>query len=347
MPERTALQNASFAQLVARHLLEQGMKPVRVFAGTGFGPELLDQQQPVAPFLQTMGFFAHGARLTGDRLFGFRLGCTSGLRSAGLLGYIARSSPTTGCFLRNVTRYTALISDSWVFDSSGLAAAGKLSWACRAMSGRPARQYTEFLSALILSELREVSDKHIVPTAVSFAHPRDHGIADMERFFGCALRFSEPGCEVVLAPQDLDLPLASADAQLLRILRTYGDQLLLNGQGGSLRDKVEEAISARLSVGSATLTNTAADLGLSPRTLSRRLAQAGTSYFAILEDMRQALARRYLCQSALPLSEIAYLLGYASLSSFIEAFRRWTGQTPGEFRAGHETDAEPGAGKER
>lgn len=345
MSERAALQNANFAQLAARHLLDQGQKPARVFAGTGFGPELLDQPKPVAPLSQTMAFFAHGARLSGDRLFGFRLGCHGSLKSAGLLGYIARSSPTSGCFLRNITRYAALLSDSWAFDCSHLAAYGKLSWSCPAISARPARQYTEFLSALILSELREVSGKDIVPMGVSFAHPRDRGIVEMERFFGCVLRFSEADCEVVLAPGDLDLPLASGDPQLLGILRAYGDHLLLGAQSGGLREQVEEAISARLSDGSATLGNIAADLGFSSRTLSRRLAQNGTSYFAILEEMRQALASRYLCQSGLPLSEIAFLLGYASQSSFIEAFRRWTGQTPGEFRADNRVDVNQNVGK--
>jgi AraC-like DNA-binding protein len=333
MPERPALQTAVFAQLAARQLLARGKDPARVFAGTGFGPELLDQQEPSAPSVQTMAFFTHGARLSGDPLFGFRLGCNSDLRIAGLLGYIARSSATTGDVLRNIARYGTVLNDAWVPDGSQLAAKGKFSWACSAMSGRPVRQYTEFLFALFLTELRQLTGRHVVLKEVRFAHPRNQGIPEMEQYFGCVPRFSARHSQVVLAQADLDLPIASADPQLLGVLRAYGDQLLLGQQAGTLRDKVEEAISARLSDGSATLSNVAADLGFSSRTLSRRLAQAGTSFFAILEDRRHVLACHYLCQGTLPLSEIAFLLGYASLSSFIEAFRRWTGQTPGDFRA--------------
>ena len=73
---------------------------------------------------------------------------------------------------------------------------------------------------------------------------------------------------------------------------------------------------------------------MSPRTLSRKLGRAGTSYFTILEELRKALAIRYLRESRLPLSEIAFLLGYSGLNSFSEAFRRWTGQSPGQFRGG-------------
>lgn len=345
MPERPALQTAVFAQLAARQLLARGVDPVRVFAGTGFGPAMLDEQEPSAPSVQTMAFFAHGARLSGDPLFGFRLGCNSDLRSAGLLGYIARSSATSGDFLRNIASYAIVLNDAWVSDSSRLVAEGRFSWACSAMSGRPVRQYTEFLSALILSELRRSTGRQVVLKKVCFAHSRKRGISEMEQYFGCVPRFSARHSRVVFAKADMDLPITSADPKLLGVLRAYGDQLLLGKQVGTLRDKVEDAISARLSDGSATLSNVAADLGFSSRTLSRRLAQAGTSFFAILEDRRHVLARHYLCQDSLPLSEIAFLLGYASLSSFIEAFRRWTGQTPGDFRASQQqVESENSAG---
>ncbi|MEX0304279.1 MAG: AraC family transcriptional regulator ligand-binding domain-containing protein [Leisingera sp.] len=334
MPRTPVSQSAIFAQLAARQLVEQGHASGAVFAGTAFDRRLLEQEEPAAPPAAAIGFFSHAAELTGDPLFGFHLGCGSDLRTAGLLGYIARSSLSVGCFLRNTARYAALMSDAWDLDTSQLAPQGEIAWSCRASSGQQGRQFIEFLAAMFFAALREEAPLRIIPRDVAFSHQRVRGSEEMSAYFGCPVRFGAACSRIVFKPEDLELPLASADRRLLRLLRAYGDQLL-DGQGklgGGLTAQVEEAVSARLSDGTATLGAVAADLGMSPRTLSRKLAQAGTSYFTILEELRKALAIRYLRESDLALAEIAFLLGYSGLSSFSEAFRRWTGQSPGQFR---------------
>jgi len=78
---------------------------------------------------------------------------------------------------------------------------------------------------------------------------------------------------------------------------------------------------------------------MSSRTLSRKLGEEGTSFAEILDQLRAALAKRYLDDETLPVSEIAWLLGYREVSSLTHAFKRWTGITPGEFRhSSHRTD---------
>jgi len=80
--------------------------------------------------------------------------------------------------------------------------------------------------------------------------------------------------------------------------------------------------------GSATI------LGMSERTLQRRLAAEGTSFQRLLDDTRRELARHYLGQRNLSLADIAYLLGFTDQSSFFRAARRWFGSSPGHFRIG-------------
>ncbi|KIC14084.1 AraC family transcriptional regulator [Leisingera sp. ANG-Vp] len=334
MPETPPPQYAFSTQLAARQLLEQGHTPAAVFAGTGLSQALLDQEEPIAPFAAVAGFFSHAAELSGDPLFGFRLGCGSDLRNTGLLGYIACSSPSVGCFLRNTARYAAVMSDVWELDTSRLASHGEFAWDCKDPAARKAFQYTEFLAATFFAALREAAPLRIEPREAAFSHLRSSGTAEIEAYFGCPVQFGAPRSRMVFKPEDLELPLASGDRRLLRLLRAYGDRLLGGQarQGSGLAAQVEEAVSARLSGGSVTLGTVAADLGMSPRTLSRKLAQAGTSYFAILEELRKTLAIRYLRESDLALAEIAFLLGYSGLSSFSEAFRRWTGKSPGQFR---------------
>jgi AraC-like DNA-binding protein len=71
---------------------------------------------------------------------------------------------------------------------------------------------------------------------------------------------------------------------------------------------------------------------MSARTLSRKLHEEGVAFTEILEETRAALAKSYLAERNLPVSEIAWLLGYREVSSFTHAFKRWTGMTPRQFR---------------
>jgi AraC-like DNA-binding protein len=82
-------------------------------------------------------------------------------------------------------------------------------------------------------------------------------------------------------------------------------------------------------------------LGMSPRTLARRLAEEGLTFSTVLEGLRTALARRYLQDEDLPISKIAWLLGYGEVSAFTHAYKRWTGRTPREARASEKRSASP------
>ena len=93
-----------------------------------------------------------------------------------------------------------------------------------------------------------------------------------------------------------------------------------------LRTRVENAITPRLPHGTMNISNIASDLGMSVRTLSRRLADEGQTFSTILEELRSDLANRYLQNSSLSISQIAWLLGYSEVSSFAHAFQRWTGK---------------------
>jgi len=84
--------------------------------------------------------------------------------------------------------------------------------------------------------------------------------------------------------------------------------------------------------GRATLPRVAAGMNCSARTLQRQLAEYNLSYQALLDGVREQLARRYLGRTFLTLSELSLLLGYSDQSAFSRAFKSWTGETPGRFR---------------
>jgi AraC-like DNA-binding protein len=101
----------------------------------------------------------------------------------------------------------------------------------------------------------------------------------------------------------------------------------------TIQERVHAALLELLPAGSASVTELARSLGMSVRTLQRRLRSEDTSFQAVLNATREALARHYLTSSLMPAAEISFLLGYADPNSFYRAFQTWTGETPEAVRA--------------
>ena len=128
--------------------------------------------------------------------------------------------------------------------------------------------------------------------------------------------------------------MVSADPYLNELLTAYCEEALARrrtGRGG-LRADVENAIVPLLPHGEARAGQVARRLGMSQRTLARRLASEDLTFASVLDGLRLDLADRYLADADLSISEIAWLLGYREVSAFTHAFKRWTGKTPREVR---------------
>ena len=134
--------------------------------------------------------------------------------------------------------------------------------------------------------------------------------------------------------EDLDLPLMTRDEDLLPVLQQHCEDILnrKSEHRTTLVSRLERALVDRLANGSAKQDVIAANLGMSSRSLSRHLAKENTTFQKVLDNLRQALADRYLTDSELSQSEIAFLLGYSSLRSFSTAYRRWNGAPPSDKR---------------
>jgi AraC-like DNA-binding protein len=132
-----------------------------------------------------------------------------------------------------------------------------------------------------------------------------------------------------------ELPLIHADTYLNDLLLKYCEAALANRRGdvSQLRTKVENAISSVLPHGRVLVEDVARSLGMSERTLARKLSDEGLNFTEILQQLRRDLAFRYLDDRKLHVSKIAWLLGFLEVSAFTHAFRRWTGKTPSQMRA--------------
>lgn len=325
---------AVYVKALAEFLLEQGFSCQQVFQGTGIDASILSIEKPFAGFDRIATFFENAAVLTGNNVLGLMRGQKREMRRAGLICYVGLSSPTVLDSIKNMNRYRRVFSDAIEMDHQALETDGVLKWHYGVPASLKRRQFVEFATSGLLHDLRQCANRRFSPELVTFRHARNSNIAAFEKYFGCDVVFGAPDNSFRFRQDVLALPLVTADDELYAILRKCCRQ--------SLKEKaanvppvvldVERKIADRLAVGEATQETVAKALGVSPRTLSRRLAREGTTFFQIMDDLRLSLATSYLRDSDLALAEIAFLLGYAGQSSFNDAFKRWTGQTPGQYR---------------
>jgi AraC-like DNA-binding protein len=173
---------------------------------------------------------------------------------------------------------------------------------------------------------RQLTGSRLAPRKLTVRHFRDSTSSEYKSFLTSDVEFGSDADEIVFPEQVASLPIVGADSYQNKLLRQYADQALAYRprERGSVRANVERVIPQLLPHGKAKTSEVARHLGLSCRTLSRSLSTEGLTFTKILEEFRAALARRYLQDRELPISEIAWLLGYQEISSFTNAFKRWS-----------------------
>ncbi|MEO0322880.1 MAG: AraC family transcriptional regulator [Myxococcota bacterium] len=187
--------------------------------------------------------------------------------------------------------------------------------------------------ASVLTISREVSTAPVRPRRVTFRHSAPARTALHEAFFGCPVVFDAESDALVFTRADLQVPNKLGDATIARFFDTHleGELAALADDEG-LEQRVRIQVSAALSEGVPKISDTAKRLGMSGRTLQRRLADRGASYQALVDEARRQLAEKLLGDTRYSLAEVAYLTGFSEQSSFTRAFKRWAGQTPRSYR---------------
>ncbi len=195
--------------------------------------------------------------------------------------------------------------------------------------------------AAITQISREVSQKDFSPEAVYFKHKSPDDISRHEDYFKCPVIFESEYDALQVSEEMLAIPNRLGDAGLSNFFDTHLEKELSELEDDlGLDQQVRIQISQALSEGVPTISDVARRLGLSGRTLQRRLSERGYAYQELVDSARQQLAEKLLQQTDYPLVDIAFLTGFSEQSAFTRAFKRWRGQTPRSYRL----DAEPASG---
>jgi AraC-like DNA-binding protein len=194
----------------------------------------------------------------------------------------------------------------------------------------------EFALAAALKLARDSTGRTIRPQQVCFAHPAPEDDAEHRRFFQGPVAFAAGATSMIFDSEDAACPLLGADEALSVIVRRRLDKTVADRRQADVGQFCERARRLMLAqLGDTTLTPSAVAraLSVSRRTLSRRLADEGTSFRDLLDAVRHESACALLHDGSLSVADIAFFLQYSEPAAFHRAFRRWTGQTPRDFRA--------------
>jgi AraC-like DNA-binding protein len=311
------------------------------YRATGLTAELVaDGDARITP-AQFCVAWAELVRLTRDPSIALRMAQSTPPGAFGIVEYLCRSAPTLGEALRQWVRYLNILDDAVevALVEEGEVAAIRVT----AESEAPAPASHELCFAMLHVQATAISTERFRATRVDFTHPSD--LADAYgRFFEAPVRFGAAETQLVIARSLLGAKLVSADPTLFGILARAADdeqrKQVAEGQDKVLTAQVKRTLQKALREGASEVDDVAKRLGLSGRSLQRRLKDEGTSFQELREETRRDLARHYL-DLDLAISEISFLLGFSEPSAFFRAFKRWTGLTPLESRAqrGHSIGA--------
>ncbi len=282
---------------------------------------------PVSDQIKFLNLVADELR---DEFIGIRLARMIDLRELGLLYYVmASSSKTLGDALQRVSRYSTIVNEG-VHIRYRRGKFVDVTFNYFGVARQPDRHQIECIITILLRLCQKLAGLSLMPLRVKLMHHRSHLPSEFGPLFGAHVAFACNADQIVYPESIAETPLLNADPYLNGLLVRYCDEAIgaRRKRSTTWQLKVENAIAPLLPHGQAEIGKVAEELGVSRRTLARRLASEGLTFRTILNSLRIDLAKRYLRGKDLPISEIAWLLGYRETSAFSHAFKRWTGNAP-------------------
>jgi AraC-like DNA-binding protein/transcriptional regulator with XRE-family HTH domain len=321
------------SRLAADRVRRAGIKLEPLLSRVGLTIDQIDDPERRINAPDQIAFLQAAAEALEDDFLGLRLAGEFDLRDLGLLYYVMASSDTLGDALKRASRYSRITNEAVVLHYQP-AREPRLRLTYSGIPRHADLQQIEFCIVAMVRVSRALSGRRFFPRRVSISHIRPRGITKFAGFLGKGLEFSRDTDEIDFPAGSAEWALVNADARLNKILLKACEEAMLSrkSKGGTLRIAVENTISPLLPHGQAKANVVAEKLGMSERTLTRRLAEEGVTFNEILQQVKASLAIRYLEEDGMSISRIAWLLGYQDASSFSHACRRWTGKPPRDLR---------------
>lgn len=271
--------------------------------------------------------------VTADDDFGlpFRYGKAIRVDDFGALGLAMKTANTLRDSLRRLVRYILVLSDSLEYELHDEVGGGQFVMS-RPGHRRGAQLANECALAAVTSYMRQITNSEVTPVAVSFRHSAPASDEPHRSYFGCPIRFDDRVNALHLNAETLQTRTRLADEGLSAFILATLDDLKEEKADRTLEAQVYSAVTDSLPDGRATKSQIARRLGMSERTLHRRLSEHDQTFQAIANRAQREAAESLLVNGDNSLAEVAFLTGFSDQSAFSRAFKGWTGKTPLTFR---------------
>lgn len=333
-----ALGTASVAALrqYVRYADAKGIAVDPLFEKAGLKPEILDSDEGRIGGEQLQAFIHLLAEHTGNPVLGLETGDYVQPGSYSVLGYITMSCATLGEAVTRIAPYEKLVGDMGTTRLKMKGDCATLIWTCNFTDPVVWPQVVDNVFASWINYARWLADStDATPLQVRLRRPSpgpEHEKAYALRW-QCPVQYDAEEDSVTFAQTLLATRLRQPDPLLRKTLEAHAlSQLALLDTDTDLTSKVKQSIQKQLAEGITRQDMVAEDLGMTSRTLQRKLSQEGVSYQKLLDEVRQQMAEDYLQNTDMSIPDIALRLGYSETTSFHRKFKAATGKTPGDFR---------------
>ena len=275
--------------------------------------------------------WAEAVKLIDDPSIGLRTAEFLHPSHMGALGYAWLASTSLRTALNRLSRYVHFIADNVEVDleesngNCGITVREgdvnhRMSWA------------SDSSLAILITLCRTNYGDSLNPVSVDIQHAEPRNPGNYFSLFKCPVRFGQEVDRITLKSEELDKKLPSANPQLAQL----GDQVMIQTLARLSKERivprVKSVIIYLLPSGNVNDEMVAEALNMSTRALQRKLQKKETTFKQLLTEIRQELADKYIRNNQLSLTEISFMLGFSEVSSFSRAFKRWTGESPSEYR---------------
>jgi AraC-like DNA-binding protein len=337
-PGRTVLDDrrrnilAAAANGVGDFIAESGGRPDVVFERAGVEAACLGDRRIALDLADYVTMMEEAARETHNDNFGLWFGQRYRPEMLGLIGDITLAAPTLGSAIEHLVLWFPWHQQAT--ETRLVRTGGLLQLEYRILDGSivDRRQDAELTMGMFANVFRACLGRGWAPERVLFEHTRPLAWRDHQTAFNAETFWSQGTNALVFRDRGLERPMPGADPA--RLLELTANLAAVAGSCGApaFLDRVRGEIRRRLASGDVHLDDVAEALAMAPWTLRRRIDEFGATFSDLVDATRLDLSRHYLRQTHLPLTDVAYLLGYSELSAFSRAFSRWVGCSPRRWR---------------
>jgi AraC-like DNA-binding protein len=325
----TALGSWGLAIVAA--LRSRGVDAEALLARVGLSTDALADPGRRHPLEVTTRLWRLAIEATGDPAFGIEVARHTGYQTFHALGFSVATSATLREALERIARYFAIVSDAADVRLDPDGARLRLSVHLRP-SADPADEAVDAFVAATVRLCRTLCGRDFNPQSVELRRRAPADPAPFLRYFRVAPVFGAPLDALTFDRRAAEGRLPTANPELARANDAVAADYLARLRDARLTPRARRVLEEQLPLGEPDPADVARRLGVSLRSLQRKLAEEGTSFQALLDDTRATLARSYLDEGRYSVSEITFLLGFGGMSSFSRAFKRWTGVSPSAYR---------------